>query len=466
MNPLAQKENARTLAAVLGLGETDAAKLLDVSIAITFDPTNKIAAQCAHHVQRILCRTVTNVAPNSKDESRRFAAELVIGERAARFNVPHVFVNMGAEKLLISSQPIVIVRGDIHPIGLLLGACYAVGAALKAATNNLLQLPSPEILRVDLTEILGDDLPFLYGSVSFDEAYLAGAGAIGNGLVYALSCFEVSGKLHVADDDSVSGGNLQRCLFFEPEDIGMPKADQLCAASQVLVPNVMMIPHPVRLQDVPGRYSGPWLKRLIVGVDSPRARRNLQTEVPQEVFDASTTGISEIVLHFHRQPTNGACMSCIYSQSPQEHAHERHVATTLGVSLEDVMETRVSAAAAQRICQRYSQLTASGIIGIAYDTLFKQLCSAAQLKNAEDQQVLTPFAFVSVLAGAYLAIEFVRRVRRGHEQLFNEWRVSPWANPIIRRHRLLPKRAGCEFCGDPLLASLAQQMWENTETPI
>jgi molybdopterin/thiamine biosynthesis adenylyltransferase len=201
--------------------------------------------------------------------------------------------------------------------------------------------------------IVGDDLPLLYKPVFFDEAYLAGAGAIGNGFVYALGCFDVAGRLNIADDDSVTDGNLQRCILFEPEHIGTPKAGQLCAASKIALPKVTAIPHAVRLQDVPGRFAGPWLKLLIVGVDSPRARRSLQNEIPQEVFDASTTGISEVVLHFHRQPTNGACLSCIYHQSPQEDAHERHVAAALGVSVADVMETRISAAAAESICQRY-----------------------------------------------------------------------------------------------------------------
>jgi hypothetical protein len=126
------------------------------------------------------------------------------------------------------------------------------------------------------------------------------------------------------------------------------------------------------------------------------------------------------------------------------------------------MQTRISGDAAERICQRYPQLKPSDLVGIAYDTLFKQLCSTAQLTSAEDRQVLTPFAFVSALAAALLAIEFVRRVQRGHDELFNEWRLSPWSNPVMRRQRFLKKRADCEFCGDPLLASLTEEMWANS----
>ena len=136
-------------------------------------------------------------------------------------------------------------------------------------------------------------------------------------------------------------------------------------------------------------------------------------------------------------------MSCVYHQSPQEDAHERHVAATLGVSVAEVMETRISPTAARRICQRHREFTPLMLIGLAYDTLFKQLCSTAQLTNAEDRQVFTPFAFVSVLAGTLLAIEFVRRVQRGHLGLFNEWRISPWSNPVMRRRRILEKKPDC-----------------------
>jgi E1 ligase-like protein/ThiF family protein len=462
MNPSAQRENARTLAAALGIGETDATEVLNVSVAITFGLNDTVSAECANHIQRLLSRTIKGVVLNPSDKLHRFTAEIVIGGSAPRFKGPHVFVSIGTEEILISSQPISVSRGNIHPICLLLGACYAVGAALRAALNNLLPFPSPELLRVDLTEILGENLSLLYRRVFFDQAYLAGAGAIGNGFVYGLGCFDVAGELHVTDEDTVTDGNLQRCVLFEAEHIGSPKANQLCAAARRLLPKLAAIPHTVRLQDVPTRFAGPWLKRLIVGVDSPRARRSLQTEIPQEVFDASTTGISEIVLHFHRQPTNGACMSCIYHHSPQEDAHERHVADALGVSVTDVMEMRISAKAAERICLRYPLLKLSALVGIAYDTLFKQLCATAQLKSAEDRQVLTPFAFVSALGGAWLAIEFVRRIQRGHDGLFNEWRVSPWSNPVMRRQRFLQERADCQFCGDGLVASLASQMWPHS----
>jgi len=46
----------------------------------------------------------------------------------------------------------------------------------------------------------------------------------------------------------------------------------------------------------------------------------LLSEFPGEVFDASTTGISEVDLHFHKQPTTGPCLGCVYPHTPQEDA--------------------------------------------------------------------------------------------------------------------------------------------------
>jgi hypothetical protein len=459
----AQTENARTLAAALGIGENEATELLSVTAAITYDERDDVSAQFAKHVDRLISRTIRSVLLNQREKEQNVGVELVIGNAAPRFSAPCVFAAIGEQEVTIGPARGGPKKANIHPVGLLLGACYAVGAVLRKAFKDLLPFPSQEILRISLVELLGGDLPLLYEPIIFDEAYLAGAGAIGNGFIYGLSQFHVRGILHVADDDAVSDGNLQRCVFFTERDIGLPKAERLCATMEVILPGIEAVPHNVRLQDVPGQKSGAWLKRLVVGVDSPRARRNLQSEIPGEVYDASTTGISEVVLHFNRQPTDLACMSCVYYESPEEHAHEKHVATALGVSVEDVKRGRISESAAATICGRYPQLDRSGLVGLSYDTMFKQLCSTGQLITPEGRQVLAPFAFVSVLAGALLAVEFVRRLHNGNADLFNVWHVSPWTNPVLRCRKVLGTNPECEFCGNQTLVRVARKLWQETQ---
>jgi hypothetical protein len=456
MNSLAQKENARTLAAAIGVSDDEAEHLLNVCVVIT-SADDSASAAIAKHIFLILSATVTNVV--SEIPESPISAEIVIGRSLPRCGVPQIYVSVGDEKIIVSRGACDGSEGRTHPVGLLAGACYAAALTVQTILGDRLPFSTQDTICFDLKAIVGHDLSLLYEHVQFGHTFLAGAGAIGNGFIYALQFFDASGSLEIVDDDVVSGGNLQRCILFSAGDIGEPKATKLAEVAKRLLPNVYPSAQTVRLQNVAQKSSGPWLRRLVVAVDSPRARRSLQSEVPGEVYDASTTDIREIVLHFNKQPTDKACMSCVYHQTPEENAHVRHVAETLGVSVSEVAETRISAAAAERIYARYPNLRSTPIEGVAYDTLFKQLCAGARLK-VEDRQVLTPFAFVSVLAGTLLAIEFVRRSFMGDHSLFNEWRISPWANPVIRRRRLLSNRVDCEFCGNPTLAEIAKKMWE------
>ena len=250
-------------------------------------------------------------------------------------------------------------------------------------------------------------------------------------------------------------------MFFNQDDIGFQKSERLAQSAQPFFEQLELVAHNTVLSEVSERSEGSWLKRLIVAVDSRRARRRLQAENPGEVFDASTTDYREIVFHHHRQPTVGACLSCIYHQEPLEHAHERHVAEVLGVSVEDVQTGFVNDHAASLIRTKYPQLIPGELVGKAYDTLFKQLCGEGQLKTSQDLQVLAPFSFVSVLAGTYQAIELVRRVQKGgqnHE--FNYWRLSPWASPQLRLRSMRSPRPGCEFCGDDIQKKVTKLLWD------
>ncbi len=459
MNTKVKRENALSLAQIVGVAENEAAELLNTTAVITFDPKESQASELADWVARMLERTIEHVSTNSGAEAG-LAAEIVIGRGIPRFSIPRVYVWFSGRTVHVgwkSGRH----AGDILPrISLILGACYTCAATLKTILGERLPFPVPEEYVVNIDELLGDDAEIIDTEVDFDEAFLAGAGAIGNGFIVGLSALSAKGTLHIADDDSVSAGNLQRCLLFDEKDNGAKKVDVLAKAAEALMPMVKAIPEAVRLADVPENNGKNWLKRLVVTVDSPRARRQLQSEFPGEVFDASTTTAEEIVFHFHKQPTDGACLACVYENTPDENAHAEHIAETLGVTLEMVQKERISAVAANMIQKQYPRIIPSDIIGVPYDTLFKELCSAQKLVTSEGAQVLTPFAFVSTLAGALLALEFVRRTGRGnHNNLFNYWRISPWFTPIPKLRSKMPNRRDCEFCAQPIFADIIQQFW-------
>ena len=459
MKLTSSQENARTLASILGLDETEATALLQVSVLITVDKKDILSAFLAERLHELMTRTVSSVR-DFIDADKEPAIEIVVGRRSPRSNAPKVRVFISNRSITIGTE--LILTNDpshVHRAILLLGACYTAAFAMKTLFQGL---PGQNMHRLELNyhELLGRDLILLNNAVDLGSTCLAGAGAIGNAFLYALRYFTVQGQMNIVDPKTVRDGNLNRCMFFKPEDIGYYKAERLAKAAQPYFSKLELVPHNTIFRELPGRSDGPWLKRLVVGVDSRRARRTLQSEIPGEVFDASTTDIREVVLHFHRQPTTGACMSCIYYQELAELAHERHVAEVLGVLIEDVKTGFITEESARKICSKYVQFQPHQLVGNAFDTLFKQMCGEGKLKTVEDRQVLAPFSFVSVLAGTYQAIEFIRRVQKGHEGLFNYWRLSPWASPQPRLRVVRPSRPDCEFCGDKLKKQITTTLWE------
>jgi len=460
MNISAQEENARVLAAVAGLKNEEAARRLAVVAAITVDETDQQAVLCARHISRMLSRTVERVEMNSS-YADTLAVEIVIGRRQPRFAVARVHVWVAAEdRIIISREPgSPAIKTRTHPVAVVLASCYACALALKAFLCDAVPFASSDTVIVDLNELYPNECSLFRDRVDVGTLLLAGAGAIGNGFIYGLGQFDIGGQIDVSDDDSVSRANLQRCVLFDEDDVDTQKAATLCAKGAALLPGVSFIPHMERVESLRDSKDPKWLRRLVVAVDSRRARRRLQSEIAGEVFDASTTGIEEVVLHYHKEPNAGSCLACLYWEAPEEAAHEQHIANSLGVSLDHVRTGEVSEHAAKLIAARYPEVCAETIAGLPFDTVFKQVvCSSARIQVGPAENVLTPFAFVSVLAGTYLAIEVVRRSARPNGD-WNLWRLSPWSQPLPQLRRFNPRNVHCEFCSKPELLRAAESIW-------
>ncbi|MGI8641649.1 MAG: ThiF family adenylyltransferase [Pyrinomonadaceae bacterium] len=460
MNKNIAQENIRMLASIIGKDMQMAASLLDSSIALVFDPKDLASSQFAGFLNNLLSRTIKSVV-NNPAKSEKNTISVLIGNVDSSDGDNKLYVNFDSERIIISSViSKTALPSNVHPILLLLGACYTAAQVIQRIVGDMLPIPFFNPLEINFKSILGDDFS-LDSKFDIQTAYLAGAGAIGNGFVLALSLLNPSGKLYIADLDIVDEGNLNRCVWFDESNVGFNKADELVKIAQPKFKTLDLISHSGELQSIPTKNSGAWLRRLIIGVDSRRVRRNLQNEIPGEVYDASTTDIREVVLHFNNQPLNGlACLSCIYFEDVAESAHELHVAEVLGVSLQEVQSNYISAIAAQKICQKYDYLIAGNVEGLAYDSLFKQLCGEGMLKTSEDKQVLAPFSFVSVLAGTYLAIEFAKRIISCNPvEKFNYWRISPWSVPVLRAQKYRHSKIGCDFCGNPIMVETANSLW-------
>lgn len=458
LNAEARRENIRALALAAGLTDNEASSRLDRPLVLTHDPAHPATHAFVGELVEILGRTL----PVLCDEASAvgdYAAELVVLPAQPRTQGPHVYAVLREDGFQISrTLPGCEPGWAPHPLLVTVAACYTAGAAIRRAVGEGMPNPPPDVLEFPFGSFVSPGLD-LGAPVDLGEAYLAGAGAIGNGLLWAARSVRLQGTLHIVDDDFVSDGNLQRQIWFDAEDIGKSKAERLCAKAQPHFPECRLLAVQCRLQEHPDRHDGPWLRRLIVAVDSRRARRSLQNELPGEVFDASTTGSEEIVLHHNRQPTELACLGCIYPYNEAEVTHEQTVAAHLGVEVETLRSERIDAETAKRICAFHTHLTAERIEGLPFDTLYKQLCSSARLKALGGQQVVAPFGFVSVLAGALLLLEVIRRQARSFAEDTNDWRLSPWRPPVPEMRQRRQRFESCECCGRPELRRVNAMLW-------
>jgi hypothetical protein len=454
------EENAKTLAALLGVDEAEAANLLDVRVLVTYDSTCEPSKIIAEFVTTLIARTISGATEHNEGP---FAAELVLGgARPRHAGAPTIWVSADSSGASIGiSQSCAPRMGPLHGALALLTSCYASALIMAAALHDRLPLAPASNIGLNWSDLFGAELGFLSNSCDLGEVFLAGAGAVGNSFLYALQFFRTSGELYICDPKNVMPGGLNRCLWFDESDLYQSKAERLSDRAQPqfeylrLMPVVGTVGQAAKL-----RGADHPLQRLIVGVDSRRARRSIQLEFPREVFDASTTDIREIVVHFNHQPTDRACLSCIYPESEREITHQHHVADALGIDVEDVHQEFVSEAVATRIVVAYPALNPQDLVGRAFDSLFKELCGQGALRSAEGRQVLAPFAFVSVLAGTYLAIETIRRCSLGTAaDTYNYWRASPWHNPTIALRQQRARLEHCEFCGNKTFRTVNRQRW-------
>lgn len=459
LNEDARLENARALAASLGIDVEVAREKLSVNILITYDKNDISSSHLVTEITRLLTRTVSTVDSDLIEQS--YSVEVVVGDVEPKSKSPHLFVSGCQTNFTLSKHKIHRLFYEApHPILILLTSCYVCSVALNLAIGEILSTSVADPFNFEFSD-LGLDIKVLDSPIILGKAYLVGAGAVGNGLLWALRHLNVDGELQVSDDDVVENGNLNRQIWFQEEDVGHSKVDRLCQKAQSHFSMLKLIPRNARLQKLEERNNA-WLSRLIVAVDSPAARRSLQNEIPCEVFDASTTDIREVIVHYHKQVTDHACLACIYSGNEQETERDQHIASHLGVSVEQVKMLTIDFEAAEAIARNFSNKIhdPKQLVGIAYESLFKRLCGEKALTILGGRQIIAPFAFVSVLAGTLLAIELARRLQSGrHKKAFNFWAVSAWHPPLLRRQRMIPAKDDCDFCSKDVQRNVTRKLW-------
>jgi hypothetical protein len=223
LTPEARNENAAMLATALGLGLSDASEALEFDVAVTADPSDVSAAQIGKELVTLLSRTVRKAALAETCETA--AVEVIIGKAESRSSFPKVFVSIRPNEAVIGNDPSPERCVEIPPILGLLVACYISAIVMQSVLQERLPFHVPMPFRISFDQ-LGIDTGAFGEPVDIGKAYLAGAGAIGNGFLWAARHLNVRGQLEISDDDVVSSGNLNRQIWFTKTDVNHPKAEE------------------------------------------------------------------------------------------------------------------------------------------------------------------------------------------------------------------------------------------------
>jgi hypothetical protein len=262
------------------------------------------------------------------------------------------------------------------------------------------------------------------------------------------------------DPKRVTAGNLNRQILFSASDVNHWKADAAVARAKALLPALELVPHVKTFQ---AAFGGQPVARVLVGLDSREVRQEVQRELPAEVFDASTTGALEVLFHYNHVSEQRACLECIYPTRADKVAQSRHVAEGLSLTLDEVLAPFITVEVAEKLAANFSHLVVDELVGRAISSVYRENCAAAVLRTPGGEQFLAPFAFVSILAGALLAMHLVSRLQ-GVAAPHNLWPVSAWAPPFPHARELRGQRAGC-FCTSTAYRRVADRRRDVTSQP-
>jgi adenylyltransferase/sulfurtransferase len=121
---------------------------------------------------------------------------------------------------------------------------------------------------------------------------VAGLGGLGSPVTLYLAAAGI-GTLGLLDDDTVGLSNLQRQILHATADVGRPKVESAAATVAALNPNVVVEPHPLRLDDDNADALVAGYDVVVDGTDNFAARYALSDACFRQKKPLVTAAVSE-----------------------------------------------------------------------------------------------------------------------------------------------------------------------------
>lgn len=218
-----------------------------------------------------------------------------------------------------------------NPFGAGIAACLAAANIFRHVFTDA---PLDDVINVSVldldpraTEPVNPDL----GSIDLGHVFLVGAGAIGNGFLWALSKSPtLKGNLNVVDHDHIDLFNIQRYVLTARKDKGVSKVQKAVDLLETH-PGVKVTPIPPQKWEeyISSLPEDQWLFDTVVSaLDTPGDRINLQASLPKWAVNAWTgTGDAGVS---HHDFNSDACMACLYMPTEAVPNEDQLIAQALG----------------------------------------------------------------------------------------------------------------------------------------
>jgi len=280
---------------------------------------------------------------------------------------------------------------------------------------------------------------------------LAGVGAVGCALVYAMIATGATGQLLLLDRDVVKDSNLMRYVLFDTRHLHRPKVE----AAKELVQASGLDLHIDSDQTVIQSYlkANPEererLELVVSAVDMYETRREIAGELPRVIVNAGTTA-RDFTVSRHGFGDGYACLACLYQPREQDIERDAVTARELGLEKAEVAQLRrtkepLTVTQLTRIARARGLADDhfAGYVGEPLDTFYnKEVCANLTVQSPQGDAV-APLAYGSALAGFLLAHAMCFPAA-GEERRFRMDFITGLTTP----QRTSPTaRPACQYCG-------------------
>lgn len=369
-----------------------------------------------------------------------------------------------------------------NPVGGYAAGCLGVAEIFKAL---LLETVGAENLQARVTPVEAMTFstydysvnpaepanPELPDVVDLHNVTVAGVGAGGGALVQTLTAVDaVKGTIRLVDSDEVSASNLNRYIWAYPRDVGAMKAD---VAKQVVVDahpalTFSVKAHPEPYAEFSDAVDAGDLELMVSTVDTVRARKQIQWDLPKTVLDAATNEAGDYVV-LRVAFGEGQCLACKHQGRSDGVEREMAVLSEqIGLDADTLVEMNTDNAVftadqVDRIATYVDDDADIDVpaVGERFSDWFRQHCGHIDLGGAD---MAVPVPFLPVTAGVLLAGEVIKQRHFPEAEVDNRFTHNMLGKPVERMHRFTNPHPDCEICGDATAVDRYEEKWERSGT--